>query len=142
MPVEKGLVGNKVVNALPDTGCNEVVIKQKFVREEQYTGQCGFMLLVDNTVRKALFAIIDINTPYLKGQMKAICLPDVIYYLIIGNVANAAALDKPEQGWTPPLSEPIELLSENEVKTDTKAEEIRQRNSCPKTWFEIMTFIQ
>lgn len=60
--------------------------------------------------------------------MKALCLPDVIYDLIIENVTNAAAPDKPEGAWTPPPSEPLELSSENEIKTDTKAEDLARTN--------------
>ena len=47
------------------------------------------MLLIDNTARKVPIAKIDIDTPYLKGQVEAQCLPDAVYDLIVGNVPGA-----------------------------------------------------
>ena len=42
-------------------------------------------------------AKIDIDTPYLKGQVEAQCLPDAVYDLIIGNVPGARAADNQTQ---------------------------------------------
>ena len=85
MPVVKGLICNEEVSTVRDTECNGIVVKQKFVKKEDYSywrfGKHGFILLVDNTVRKAPFAMIEVDTPYLKGRVKALCLPDVIYMI-------------------------------------------------------------
>ena len=42
---------------------------------------------------KVPIAKIDVDTPYLKGQVEAQCLPDAVYDLIIGNVPGARAAD-------------------------------------------------
>lgn len=89
MPVAKGLVNGKEVICLRDTGCNGVVVKREFVSKNQFTGDYGYMLLVDNTVRKAPFAIIEVDSPYLKGEVKALCLPNSMYDLVIGNIPEA-----------------------------------------------------
>ena len=39
--------------------------------EGQFTGDFNVMLLIDNTARKVPIAKIDIDTPYLKGQVEA-----------------------------------------------------------------------
>ena len=86
MPVVKGRVGEKCVDVLRDTGCSRVVVKRDLVAEDQFTGDFNVMLLIDNTAGKVPIANSDINTPYLKGQVEAQCLPDPIYDLVIGNV--------------------------------------------------------
>ena len=86
MPVVKGRVGEKTVDVLRDTGCSGIVVKKNLVSEDQFTGDFNVMLLIDNTARKVPIARITVDTPYLKGQVEAQCLPDAIYDLIIGNV--------------------------------------------------------
>ena len=63
MPIVEGRVGNTKVETLRDTGCSGVIIKQQFVREDQYTGEYGFIQLVDNTVRRVPIARVEIDTP-------------------------------------------------------------------------------
>lgn len=52
MPVIKGRIVTDVVVTLKDTGCSGVVVRKKFVREDQYTGRYCYIFLIDNTVRK------------------------------------------------------------------------------------------
>ena len=99
MPVVKGGVGEKSVDVLRDTGCSEIVVKRDLVSEDQLTGDFNVMLLIDNTARKVPIAEIDVDTPYLKGQVEAQYLPDAIYDLIIGNVPGARAADDPDRSW-------------------------------------------
>ena len=96
MPVVKGRVGEKTVDVLRDTGCSGIVVKKNLVSEDQFTGDFNVMLLIDNTARKVPIARITVDTPYLKGQVEAQCLPDAIYDLIIGNVPGARPADKPD----------------------------------------------
>ena len=100
MPVTKGIIGNRVVTALRNTGCSRVVVKRQLVDDEQLTGKQRLMVLVDNTARKAPFAKIRIDTPNLTGEVDALCLQDVIYDLIIGNVPDARAPDKSNENWS------------------------------------------
>ena len=96
MPVVKGRVGEKTVDVLRDTGCSGTVVKKNLVSEDQFTGDFNVMLLIDNTARKVPIARITVDTPYLKGQVEAQCLPDAIYDLIIGNVPGARPADEPD----------------------------------------------
>ena len=99
MPVVKGLVGNTAVETLRDTGCSGVVIRKQFVKEDQYTGKYCYILLIDNTVRQVPIVKIQVDTPYLKGEVEAQRLPDALYDLIIGNVEGARAPDDPDTEW-------------------------------------------
>ena len=89
MPVVKGRVGEKTVDVLRDTGCSGIVVKKNLVSQDQFTGDFNVMLPIDNTARKVPIARITVDTPYLKGQVEAQCLPDAIYDLIIGNIPGA-----------------------------------------------------
>ena len=62
MLVVKGRVAGKPVNVLRDTGCCGIVVKKNLVTEKQYTGDFSFMLLIDNTVKKAPIARITVDT--------------------------------------------------------------------------------
>ena len=99
MPVVKGKIGDKTVNALRDTGCSGIVVKKELIAEEQYTGDFSCMLLIDNSVRKVPIARITVDTPYLSGEVDVQCLPDAIYDLIIGNVPGARSAEEPDPGW-------------------------------------------
>ena len=99
MPVVKGRVGEKPVDDLGDTGCSRIVVKKDLVSEDQFTGDLNVMLLIDSTARKVPIAKIDVDTPYLKGQVKAQCLLDPIYDLVIGNVPGARAAHDPDPSW-------------------------------------------
>ena len=99
MPVVKGRVGEKSVDVLRDTGCSRIIVKRDLVSEDQFTGDFNVMLRVDNTAREVPIAKIDFDTPYLKGQVEAQCLPDAVYGLIIGNVPGARAADDPDPSW-------------------------------------------
>ena len=78
MPVVKGRVGEKPVDVLRDTGCSGIVVKRELVSEDQFTGDFNVMLLINNTARKVPIAKVDIDTPYLKGQVEEQCLRDAV----------------------------------------------------------------
>lgn len=116
MPVVKGRVGGKSVDVLRDTGCSGIVVKRDLVSEDQFTGDFNVMLLIDNTARKVPIAKIDVDTPYLKGQVEAQCLPDAVYDLIIGNVPGARAADDPNQSWQDHVQEACAVTTRSQAK--------------------------
>ena len=93
MPVGTGMIGTEIVSVLRDTGCSGAVIKKKFVKENQFTGKSGFMLLADNTLKRAPFAKLHVKTPFYRGEIEALCLDDCVYDLIIGNLPGAVIPD-------------------------------------------------
>ena len=75
-------LGERSVDVLGNTGCSGIVVKRDLVSENQLTGDVNVMLLIDNMARKVPIAKIDIDTPYLKGQVEGQCLPDAVHDLI------------------------------------------------------------
>ena len=84
--------------------------------EDQFTGNFNVMLLIDNSARKVPIAKIDIDTPYLKGQVEAQCLPDAIDDLIVGNVPGARAADNPDPSWRGPVQEACAVTTRSQAK--------------------------
>ena len=87
LPIVKGLVGDKTVDVLKDTGCEGVVVRCGLVDDDQLTGKCCLIVSIDNTVVLAEKARIQVKTPYLSGEVGVLCIP-VIYDLVVGNARN------------------------------------------------------
>ena len=98
VPVVRGMIGTNMVNTLRDTGCSRVVVRKKYVNDDQYTSKYCYILLIDNTVREVPIVKIQVDTPYLKGDVEAQCLPDALYDLIIGNIERARP-PHPDPNW-------------------------------------------
>lgn len=86
MPTSSGSVNNKAVTVLRDSGCSTIVVRRALVSADQLTGHERVCVLIDGTVRRNPTARIDIDTPYLKGNVTAVCMTNPLYDLIIGNV--------------------------------------------------------
>ena len=56
------------------------------------------------------------NTPHLKSQVEAQCLPDAIYDLIIGNVPGARAADDPDPSWQDHVQEACAVTTRSQAK--------------------------
>ncbi|KAJ8041495.1 hypothetical protein HOLleu_12325 [Holothuria leucospilota] len=88
LPVTEGLVGDKKVSVLRDTGCTGVVVRKDFVKSHQFTGETVCCILIDRTVHWLPVAVIRIDTKFIKGEVRAICMENPIYDLIVGNISN------------------------------------------------------
>ena len=93
MPVCIGLMGDQSVSVLRDTGCSTVVVKRELVDDEQMTGGTETCILIDGTVRRTPVAEIEIETPYYTGKVKAVCMDNPLYDVIIGNVPGVSDED-------------------------------------------------
>ena len=129
MPVLLGRVGKRQVTVLRDTGCSGAVVKAQFVEKEQYLGKDGYMMMMDKTIRKAPLARIMVDTPFYKGDIQALCLPDSIYDLIIGNIPLARPADKPDPMWTVAS---CKAQKEDNKKEDKKKEDIKKNITCSR----------
>ena len=99
MPVMKGKVFDTVVDTLRDSGSQGVVVKKQFVSEDHYTGQYGFMVLIDKSIRKVPTAKVQVDTPYFPGGVEAQVLPDAVCDLVIGNIPGARGPLDPDPDW-------------------------------------------
>lgn len=130
MPVRKGTIGNEEVSVLRDTGCNGILVKQKFVEKNQYTGSYGLMQLADRITREVPIARLHICTPFLSGEVEALCPSDAIYDVIVGNVEGARDANDP-------------LVDQWEANAVTRAGAKRGKQTSPlviqaeKAWTKI-----
>ena len=101
MPVCQGMVNGQRVQVLRDSGCSTVVVRRNLVLEEQFTGEHRTCVLIDGTARKYQVAIINVDTPFLKGKLEALCMESPVYELILGNVSGVREPTNPDEKWEP-----------------------------------------
>ena len=100
LPVCEGIVvsaNNTKVKVLRDTGCSSVAVKSSLVKPEQLTGKDHMCMLIDGTLRRFKLAQIEIDTPFYKGEVEAMCMEKPIHDLILGNICGIR--DKPDKNW-------------------------------------------
>ena len=85
-----------MVNVLRDTGCEGVVVGRRLVEDNQLTGKCCLIFRIDNTVLLEEKARIHVKTPYLSGDIEALCIPEAICDLVVRNVPGARDPDDPD----------------------------------------------
>ncbi|GFN97876.1 Zinc finger protein [Plakobranchus ocellatus] len=78
-------LGGREVDVMRDTGCEGVVVRKLLVDASQLTGECCLLLRIDNTALLAEKAVISLRTPFLSGEVNALCIPDAICDVIVGN---------------------------------------------------------
>ena len=93
MPTSQGKVNGRNVTVLRDTGCNAVVVRKSLVDDSQVSGEFQPCILMDGTVRRFPIAFVDVHTPYFTGNVKALCMNNPVYDLIIGNVNGVRMSD-------------------------------------------------
>ena len=57
---------------------------------------CCLIVRIDNTLLLAEKARIQVKTPYLSGEVEALCMPEAICDLVVGNVPGAWNPDDPD----------------------------------------------
>ena len=82
----KGWMGDQEITVLRDTGCTGVMIRAELVNPSQYTGRNQRLMSITSRMEEFPVAWIQIDTPVFVGQVHALCLPNPICDLIIGNI--------------------------------------------------------
>ena len=93
MPVTNGYVGNKCV-VLRDTTCSNAIVKEDVVTEENKLEEYTTLILADDTVKMFQRPVVNLDTPYFSGQLKAL-----VYDLVIGNIEGARNAHDPGPQW-------------------------------------------
>ncbi|XP_042150102.1 uncharacterized protein LOC121838101 [Ixodes scapularis] len=99
MPVVEGRLGDRKITVLRDTGCNTVVVRKEMVQPEEFTGQSSPVYLLDRTVRYVPEAEIRVRTPYFTGRVRAKCISNPLYDLVLGNVPMVRGVNDPDPKW-------------------------------------------
>ena len=63
-----------------------MVVRQNLVHPSQCTGEECLFVMVDNTTRSFPLVRCQVDTPIFSGEVIAVCIPNPISDLIIGNV--------------------------------------------------------
>ena len=99
MPVKRGFIGNNEISVLRDSGCNSAIVKRDLVQEEQLTGNSVLCTLADGTKRKFPVADIVVDTPFYSGKVEALCMPEPVYDLVLGNISGVRPPENPDLNW-------------------------------------------
>jgi hypothetical protein len=98
--VREGIANGYRVKTIRDTGCTTVVVRRALVGNEQFTGERRTCVLLNGMRTVEPMAKIVIDTPYLKGEVEAMCMENPLDDLTIGNVRGARRPDDPDPQWT------------------------------------------
>ena len=124
------LEGYGMVSVVRDTGCTGVIVKKDLCSDECFTGAKGSCTMVDGSVTVAPFVVIDLDTPFFKGRVKAMAMDSPIFDVIIGNIVGARDASNPDPFWRPVIStkddhaegEIESAENENQLSQSRKAE--------------------
>ena len=86
LPVSEGYVGDKKVAVIRDTGCTSAVVRRSLVTMVQMTDKKWSCAVTDRTICRLPVAKLQVDTPYYKGELCAMCVEDPICGLTIGNI--------------------------------------------------------
>ena len=86
LPLMKGFIGDQEVTVLRDTGSTGVMVKADLVHPSQFTGRNRMLKMVTSRLEEYPVAWIQVDTPVFSGYLQALCLPDPICDLVIGNI--------------------------------------------------------
>ena len=119
LKVTKGKIGEHIVSTLRDSGCSTICVNKELVKPEQLTGETYTCLFLNGSTLQAPVAIVDVDTPYLKkSRVKALCLEDPAYDLVIGDVEGARCKCDPDPDWR--LEEANAVTTRSQAKASNK----------------------
>ncbi|GFO06134.1 PiggyBac transposable element-derived protein 4 [Plakobranchus ocellatus] len=91
-----GETGGREADGMRDTRCEGIVLRKGLVEEGQLTRESSLLIRIENTALLAVKADVNLRTPYLCGKVKALCIPDAIYDVIVGNARKATGREDPD----------------------------------------------
>ena len=92
---------------LRDTGCTTAVVRESLCQKRAFTGEQQACLLIDGTVIVKPVVTIHVDTPFYRGQVRAIAMERPVYDVVIGNIPGARSPEDPEPDWKPGKCEVI-----------------------------------
>ena len=125
MPVKEGYIGKVKVTVLRDSGCNSAIIRESLIQKEQLSGKSVVCTLADGTKRKFPIAVTNVDTPYYSGMVEALCMPEPVYDLVLGNIDGVRSAENPDQNWQA-ITDIDELANHKANAVETRAQKIKQ----------------
>ncbi|KAL1476976.1 hypothetical protein MTO96_017845 [Rhipicephalus appendiculatus] len=102
VPVVQGRVLGQVAQVLRDTGSNTTIVRRDLVPDRCLTGETRKVMLVDGNVKQLPEARISVHTPYLIGDINALCMSNTLYDLVLGNIPGVKEPHEPDPDWEYP----------------------------------------
>lgn len=93
MPLVKGFMNRLPVSVLRDTGCDRVVVREAVVPKEKLTEKYRQALFLGRTVQYLPEVVIFLDTPIFRREVRAHCLRDLVYDVVLGNIKGVISLD-------------------------------------------------
>ena len=72
------------------------MVRRGLVDDDQLTGKCCLIVRIDSTVLLGEKIRIQVKTPYLSGEVEALCISEAICDHVVGNVPGARNPDDPD----------------------------------------------
>ena len=91
------------VKVLRDTGCTTVVVRRSLCQPDDFTGIWRPSKLLDGSIVENPEVKIRIDTPYYKGEVKALAMLNPVYDIVVGNIPGAREAHCPDPAWKPKL---------------------------------------
>uniref|UniRef100_A0A131YW51 Reverse transcriptase n=1 Tax=Rhipicephalus appendiculatus TaxID=34631 RepID=A0A131YW51_RHIAP len=99
MPVVEGLLLEREVRVLLDTGCNTAIVRRELVPDVCLTGKKISVALLDGSTSHLPEAVVQVNTPYFTGMLKVACMDQPLYDLVLGNLPGVRGPYDPDSDW-------------------------------------------
>ncbi|XP_060580696.1 uncharacterized protein LOC132737428 [Ruditapes philippinarum] len=88
-PTTRGICNGKAIVAMRDTGCTCVIVRRNLVNANQLLGKSRRCKYIDGSEHRLEMALIDLDCPYYRGTVEALCVDNPTNDVIIGNIEGA-----------------------------------------------------
>ena len=133
LPLMKGFIGDQEVTVLRDTGSTGVMVKADLVHPSQFTGRNRMLKMVTSRLEEYPVAWIQVDTPVFSGYLQALCLPDPICDLVIGNIPGVHPSI---------LGDVMKTVEMQHVEVEKIEEKVIQHEEAEKTAVEEMQHVK
>jgi hypothetical protein len=89
LPISHGSCNGKDVRVLRDTGATVVVVRRSLVPEGSISKETARLTFADEHSVNAPKAMIDLKCPHFTGRVEALCLTDIPFDVLLGNIPGA-----------------------------------------------------
>ncbi|CAN8008626.1 unnamed protein product [Ixodes pacificus] len=123
MPVVRGLLNQRPVSVLRDTGSNTVIVRSSLVEDANLTGKTGVVILVNGAPLQLPEARVKLCSPYFTGDLSARhmrCMDAPLYDVTVGNVEGARRADEPDLNRNGQKMQPISEGEITETREDSR----------------------
>ncbi|KAL8606779.1 hypothetical protein ACOMHN_049608 [Nucella lapillus] len=118
-------VNGSPVKGLRDTGSGFTVVAERLVPAGAYTGEAVNVVLAESRhTSKLAVAVVEIDSPFLRGQIEVLVMKQPVVEVLIGNYAKRRG----ESTWVPvPVYADRELIA----PVQTRAQKVRATGQLP-----------